>query len=139
MDVTKGRQILPADVVPKHYNITLEPNFETFKFKGTVVIDLDVVKETSSISLNTLELDIHNTKILSSGAVVRSVTFPFSSFPWRPCSCRERLWRNMGMSFASIKYQEHCTNAFWPTYTLSKAWSKNVLVPAVRLLEGSQE
>jgi len=72
MDVTKGRQILPADVVPKHYNITLEPNFETFKFKGTVVIDLDVVKETSSISLNTLELDIHNTKILSSGAVVSS-------------------------------------------------------------------
>ncbi|CZT42721.1 probable aminopeptidase 2 [Rhynchosporium secalis] len=67
MDVTKGRQILPADVVPKHYNITLEPNFETFKFKGTVVIDLEVVKETSSVSLNTLELDIHSTKISTSG------------------------------------------------------------------------
>lgn len=85
MDVTKGRQILPADVVPKHYNITLEPNFETFKFKGTVVIDLDVVKETSSISLNTLELDIHSTKILSSGAVIRSVTVSFVPCEARSC------------------------------------------------------
>ncbi|KAH6709252.1 peptidase family M1-domain-containing protein [Leptodontidium sp. MPI-SDFR-AT-0119] len=72
MDVTKGRQILPADVVPKHYNITLEPNFETFKFKGTVVIDLDVVKDTSSISLNTLELEIHSTKIVSSSGTLIS-------------------------------------------------------------------
>lgn len=86
MDVTKGRQILPADVVPKHYTITLEPNFETFKFKGKVVIDLDVVKDTSSVSLNTLELDIHSTKIVSgTGTLIRSVDGSSSlrmSCPW---------------------------------------------------------
>lgn len=72
MDVTKGRQILPADVIPRHYNITLEPDFEKFTYKGSVVIDLDVAKDTSSISLNTLELEIHSTKIISgSDTVVR--------------------------------------------------------------------
>lgn len=55
VDVTKGREILPANVIPRHYNLTLEPNFETFKFKGTVIIDLDVVEDTTSFGLNTLE------------------------------------------------------------------------------------
>lgn len=55
MDITKGREILPANVVPTHYDLTLEPNFETFKFDGTVIIDLDVVEDTTSVSLNSLE------------------------------------------------------------------------------------
>ncbi|KAK6587385.1 hypothetical protein PZA11_000675 [Diplocarpon coronariae] len=74
LDVTKGRQILPADVVPKHYTITLEPDFETFKYKGSVSIDLDVVKDTSSISLNTLELEILSTKVISGSDTVISTS-----------------------------------------------------------------
>jgi aminopeptidase 2 len=72
-DVTKGRQILPADVIPRHYDLTLEPNFETLTYEGTVIIDLDVAKASTSISLNTLELDIHSTKILSDSQIIRSV------------------------------------------------------------------
>ncbi len=84
LDVTKGRQILPADVIPKHYNITLEPDFEKFTYKGSVIIDLDVVKDTSSISLNTLELDIHSTKVVSgSDTVIRLVNF-LAKAPWMP-------------------------------------------------------
>jgi len=55
VDVTKGREILPGNVIPRHYNVTLEPDFKTFKFKGTVIIDLDVVEDTTSVSLNTVE------------------------------------------------------------------------------------
>ncbi|RDW77149.1 hypothetical protein BP6252_05202 [Coleophoma cylindrospora] len=72
MDVTQGREILPANVIPKHYHLTLEPDFEKFTFDGTVIIDLDVVEETTSISLNTLELDIHSTKILSGSQTISS-------------------------------------------------------------------
>ncbi|GAM89204.1 hypothetical protein ANO11243_072410 [Dothideomycetidae sp. 11243] len=63
-DVTKGREILPANVKPTHYNLTLEPNLSNFEFEGKVVIDLDVVEDTKSISLNTLDIDISETEVL---------------------------------------------------------------------------
>jgi aminopeptidase 2 len=71
LDISKGREILPANVIPKHYDLVLEPDFTKFTYKGTVVIDLDVVEESSSISLNTLELDIHSTEILSGSSTIR--------------------------------------------------------------------
>jgi hypothetical protein len=38
-DLSHGREILPAHVKPIHYHLTLEPNLETFEYKGTVVIE----------------------------------------------------------------------------------------------------
>jgi aminopeptidase 2 len=32
------REVLPTNVQPYHYELTLEPNFEKFTFKGTVEI-----------------------------------------------------------------------------------------------------
>lgn len=37
-DITKGREILPVNVKPVHYHLTLEPNLETFEYNGEVVI-----------------------------------------------------------------------------------------------------
>ncbi|KPM33936.1 Aminopeptidase 2, mitochondrial [Neonectria ditissima] len=71
-DVSHGRQVLPKNVKPLHYDVTLEPNFETFKYEGTVVIDFEVVEDTTSISLNTVDLDIHETVVESSGATISS-------------------------------------------------------------------
>ena len=67
----QGRELLPANVVPQHYDLTLEPDFEKFTFDGTVVIDLDVKEDSKSISLHTLELDIHSAKVSSDGKTVR--------------------------------------------------------------------
>lgn len=36
--VNGGRDVLPTNVKPTHYDLTLEPNFETFEFRGEVVI-----------------------------------------------------------------------------------------------------
>ncbi|KAF1984582.1 hypothetical protein K402DRAFT_422789 [Aulographum hederae CBS 113979] len=72
LDVSKGREVLPKNVKPLHYHLTLEPNFETFEYEGEVVIDLDVVEDTTSISLNTLDLKIHSTKISSGSTVITS-------------------------------------------------------------------
>ena len=39
VDVTKGREVLPTNVKPVHYDLTLEPNFEKFTYEGTVKIE----------------------------------------------------------------------------------------------------
>ncbi|KAH8812592.1 peptidase family M1-domain-containing protein [Xylogone sp. PMI_703] len=70
VNVTHGREILPANVIPKHYDLILEPDFQNFTFNGKVTVDLDVVEDTTSISLNTLEIDIHSTKILSGSETI---------------------------------------------------------------------
>lgn len=74
LDVSKGREILPGNVIPRHYDLTLEPDFKNLKYDGTVIIDLDIAEESDSVSLNTLELKIHSTKIISGSRTIRSVT-----------------------------------------------------------------
>lgn len=67
---THGRELLPSNVIPRHYHVTLEPDFDKLTFDGTVVIDLDVAQESSSVSLNTLELDVHSSKLSADGQTV---------------------------------------------------------------------
>ncbi|KIW17525.1 hypothetical protein PV08_04719 [Exophiala spinifera] len=69
---TQGRVVLPTNVVPKHYDVTLEVDFDKFTFEGSVIIDLEVAKDSTTISLNTLELDIHSTTVHADGALVTS-------------------------------------------------------------------
>ena len=38
-NVAGGRDVLPTNVKPVHYDLTLEPNLETFKFQGEVTIE----------------------------------------------------------------------------------------------------
>ncbi|KAI9818054.1 MAG: Aminopeptidase 2 mitochondrial [Pycnora praestabilis] len=42
MDVTQGREVLPTNVKPLHYDLTLEPDFEKFTYEGTVTIDTKI-------------------------------------------------------------------------------------------------
>ncbi|KAK5134292.1 hypothetical protein LTR08_006721 [Meristemomyces frigidus] len=72
MDISKGREVLPKNVKPLHYDLTLEPDLESFKYEGTVTIHLDVVEDTKSISLNTIDIDILETKITSGETVISS-------------------------------------------------------------------
>lgn len=39
VDVSKAREVLPANVKPIHYDLTLEPDFDKFSYEGTVVIE----------------------------------------------------------------------------------------------------
>ena len=39
MDVSRGRVLLPNNVKPLHYDLSLEPDFENFTYEGTVVIE----------------------------------------------------------------------------------------------------
>lgn len=42
VDIAKGREVLPKNVKPVHYDLTLEPNLESFEYEGKVVIEYAV-------------------------------------------------------------------------------------------------
>ncbi|XXG94745.1 phosphopyruvate hydratase [Hypoxylon texense] len=71
-DPTLGRELLPTNVIPTHYDVTLEPNFDKFTFEGKVLIDFDVKEDSKSISLHTVEVDIHSAQIKSGESVISS-------------------------------------------------------------------
>lgn len=41
-DAKKAFKRLPTSVVPSNYQITLQPNLQDFKFKGSQIVELDV-------------------------------------------------------------------------------------------------
>ncbi|PNS17873.1 Aminopeptidase 2 [Sphaceloma murrayae] len=61
--ISQGREVLPTNVRPTHYDLTLEPNFSDYTYEGKVVIDLDVNDDTTTISLNTIDIDISETQV----------------------------------------------------------------------------
>lgn len=54
---------LPTHIVPQHYTIELEPNFNTDTFNGSVTIEFTVASESNNITLHTRELQIDNSSI----------------------------------------------------------------------------
>ncbi|KAI4167566.1 MAG: hypothetical protein LQ343_007105 [Gyalolechia ehrenbergii] len=72
MDASKGREVLPTNVKPLHYDLILEPDFGKFTYEGKVVIDLDIREDPKSISLNSLEIDIHSTTVSVGGNEITS-------------------------------------------------------------------
>ncbi|QLG70515.1 hypothetical protein HG535_0A04550 [Zygotorulaspora mrakii] len=65
------REVLPSNVTPLHYDLEVEPNFETFKFDGSVKIDLKVnEKDVDTVQLNLIDIEIHSAKIGSADAEV---------------------------------------------------------------------
>lgn len=66
------REILPDNVIPKHYRLSLTPDFTTFKFTGKLDVKLDVTKPTRSIILNALELELHSASVDVGGKSIAS-------------------------------------------------------------------
>ncbi|KAL5636049.1 hypothetical protein ACGC1H_004760 [Rhizoctonia solani] len=50
---------LPTNVRPTHYDLTIQTDLEALTFKGFVIVDLDVLEETSTITFNSSELILH--------------------------------------------------------------------------------
>mmetsp|Transcript_106031 Transcript_106031/g.253066 ORF Transcript_106031/g.253066 Transcript_106031/m.253066 type:complete len:876 (+) Transcript_106031:55-2682(+) len=68
-----NRVLLPSDVLPEHYDLTLEPDVEKFVFDGVVKITCDVKVATDSISVHAHELVISHVSFTSdSGAVSKA-------------------------------------------------------------------
>ena len=57
--------ILPKAVIPNHYDISLDVDFDSFKFEGSEDIQIEILKPVSEIVLNSVDLEIINVSFLS--------------------------------------------------------------------------
>ena len=55
---------LPRAALPRHYELTLEPDLDAASFTGEAQIDLDVVEAVDVIVLNAAELDIRSASVV---------------------------------------------------------------------------
>ena len=61
-------QRLPDTAVPDHYRVTLAPNFDKDNFTGEETIQVRVLEPTSSIVLNSLDIEFREATITSGSA-----------------------------------------------------------------------
>jgi aminopeptidase 2 len=68
------REVLPKNVRPIHYDLRFEPYLEeATDFDGWAIIDIEVLENTSSITLNAFDLKIATVEVsLKSGATIAS-------------------------------------------------------------------
>ncbi|KAJ3081087.1 Aminopeptidase 2 mitochondrial [Rhizoclosmatium hyalinum] len=66
-EAAASRDVLPTAFIPRHYNIWLAPDLESFKYDGAVTIDLDVTEDTDAITLNAKKLNVINGTITVDG------------------------------------------------------------------------
>jgi len=57
--------LLPDYISPKKYDITIEPDLNQFVFSGNISIDIQILKETDTIILNSSELNINSCQLSS--------------------------------------------------------------------------
>lgn len=61
-------QRLPDTATPENYKLTFTPDLEKATFEGEETISIRVLKATSEITLNAVDIDFHEVTISSSGA-----------------------------------------------------------------------
>jgi len=59
---------LPQTIVPTHYDLTIQPHLDTFKFNGDVNIRLKIKEPTDKVVLYANELEVDNAKVKSSSS-----------------------------------------------------------------------
>ncbi|TDL27596.1 hypothetical protein BD410DRAFT_782728 [Rickenella mellea] len=59
-EVKREDHRLPLDVKPTHYDITIKTDLEKLIFEGSVKIDLEILKETSTIVFNSSGLNLRD-------------------------------------------------------------------------------
>lgn len=62
------RVLLPSDLVPEHYDLTLEPDLERFTFEGSVKITCDVQVATDKVSVHAHDLLLSTAQFTPHGA-----------------------------------------------------------------------
>lgn len=80
---------LPREIIPKHYDLFLYPNFNTQTFSGKVSIQLDVIKPISFIPIHAKYLNISETEFVRSSLadnathpVAINQTFSYDKFEY---------------------------------------------------------
>src|SRR5450755_4635056 len=67
-----GAQRLPEVARPENYKLTFTPDLDKAKFEGDETITLRVLKPTSEITLNAVDIDFHDVIVTSGGATQKA-------------------------------------------------------------------
>ena len=57
------RVLLPKELKPTHYELTLTPNLIDFTFAGHVVVSLEILQTANKIDLHSIELEFQQIKV----------------------------------------------------------------------------
>ena len=55
--------LVPTNVKPVKYRITLEPSLEDFTFKGQESVEIEILESTDSITLNSVEIEVQSAQV----------------------------------------------------------------------------
>src|ERR1700694_486724 len=69
-------QRLPEIARPENYKLTFTPNLEKATFEGDETISLRVLKPTSEITLNAVDIDFHDVTVTSGGNTQKATVTP---------------------------------------------------------------
>ena len=69
-------QRLPEIARPENYKLTFTPDLENARFEGDEAIAIRVLKPTSEITLNAVDIDFHNVTITSGSATQKAKVTP---------------------------------------------------------------
>jgi aminopeptidase N/puromycin-sensitive aminopeptidase len=69
-------QRLPEVARPENYKLTFTPDLENAKFEGDETIAIQVLKPTSEITLNAVDIDFHDVTITSDGRTQKAKVTP---------------------------------------------------------------
>ena len=58
---------LAQEALPRKYRLTLQPDMETFTFRGEQQVELDLSAPTSRITMNALDIEVQSASVTSSG------------------------------------------------------------------------
>src|SRR5581483_8849776 len=69
-------QRLPRIVQPENYKLTFTPDLENAKFEGDETITIQVLKPTSEITLNAVDIDFHDVTITNGSTTQKAKVTP---------------------------------------------------------------
>ncbi len=74
---TEADHRLPRTVVPSHYDIQIEPDFDTFAFQGRVIVSAEAMEAVGEIVLNSIEIDLDRVEVEAGDGAVQEVALSY--------------------------------------------------------------
>ena len=69
--------MLPGDVRPVLYDLTLTPDLDSFTFAGEETVEIEVIEETSSVTLNCAEIEVASCRVTAAGVDLAPASISF--------------------------------------------------------------